>query len=369
MSHAAVSIIMPIYNAADFLKESLGSALQQTLKEIEIICVNDGSKDQSLEIIKQYAAYDGRIKIIDKENSGYGHSMNIGLQIATGEYIGILEPDDFADANMYEFLFQTAQKQNADVVKSNYYEYRQKKKEDTFFEVLRGQEYNVVTSAETDEYLVFMRPCIWSAIYRRDFLIQNHIQFNETPGASYQDTAFSFKVWMCAQRVVFVKEGFLHYRIDNENSSVNSSDKIFSICDEFNSIQSFLNSNKLKKDKFSKILQVLKFDSYMWNLERISDDYKNYFTDQIALEFLKAENEKILCRDYFDEIRWEQIQNILASYKERRGGEAANYNYTLLKQRVYDLENSHSYKVGHALMILPAAIKRTVITFRNGRNQ
>ena len=86
----AVSVVMPIYNASKFLKESLGGLVQQTLKNIEIICVNDGSTDDSLEIMRKYAFNDARIKIIDKANSGYGNTMNEGIKIATGEYIGIL---------------------------------------------------------------------------------------------------------------------------------------------------------------------------------------------------------------------------------------------------------------------------------------
>lgn len=352
MGQASVSIIMPIYNASKFLKESLGGLVQQTLNNIEIICVNDGSKDDSLDIIKRYASNDHRIKIIDKPNGGYGHAMNAGLKIATGEYIGILEPDDFDDINMYEVLYNTAKQYNADVVKSNYYEYSQNKNSNTFTEVLAEFEYNTVCSAADNEKIVFMRPCIWSAIYKRELLIENHIVFNETPGASYQDTAFAFKVWVCAERVVFLKNAFLHYRIDNENSSVNSSGKIFSICDEFQSIQAFLNENKNKKDKYTKILQVLKLDTYTWNLNRISDEYKEMFRDQIALEFIKAEYENTLDEQYFDEWRWEQVQTYIRGYRNGLG------HYDSLIKRINDLENSHSYRIGHALMLIPGKVKR-----------
>ena len=167
MNRPAVSVVMPIYNAGNFLKESLGGLVQQTLKNIEIICVNDGSTDDSLNIIKKYAFNDNRIKIIDKANSGYGNTMNEGMKIATGEYIGILEPDDFCDFRMFEELYAAAKEGDADVVKSNYYEYNSSKEENKFFEVLDGLEYNKVTSAEENEQIIFRRPCIWSAIYKR----------------------------------------------------------------------------------------------------------------------------------------------------------------------------------------------------------
>ena len=159
-----------------------------------------------------------------------------------------------------------------------------------------------------------MRPCIWSAIYRREMLLKNHIVFNETPGASYQDTAFAFKVWVSAQRVMFVKNAYLHYRIDNDGSSVKSSGKVFNICDEFQSMQAFLNEDAVKRERYSKILQVLKLDSYTWNLERISDDYKSIFQDQIALDFIEAQYEGYLDKDYFDKARWSTVQRYIDSY-------------------------------------------------------
>ena len=92
---------MPIYNAEPFLRQALDSVVGQTLKDIEIVCVNDGSKDSSLSILEEYAAKDSRIKIIDGPNGGYGHAMNTGMASATGEYIGILEPDDYLISDMY----------------------------------------------------------------------------------------------------------------------------------------------------------------------------------------------------------------------------------------------------------------------------
>ena len=111
-----VSIIVPTYNVEMYLDQCMESLQRQTLKDIEIICVNDGSKDHSLEIMQRYAADDPRIVIIDKENGGYGKAMNVGLDRATGEYIGILEPDDYVPLNMYEDLYQAAKERDLDFV-------------------------------------------------------------------------------------------------------------------------------------------------------------------------------------------------------------------------------------------------------------
>ena len=108
MSEYKVSVVIPVYNVERYLRQCLDSVINQTLKEIEIIIVNDGSKDSSLSIIKEYAAADNRITVIDKPNGGYGESMNRGFDKATGEYIGIIESDDYAELDMFEKLYATA---------------------------------------------------------------------------------------------------------------------------------------------------------------------------------------------------------------------------------------------------------------------
>ena len=115
-----VSVLVPICNVEKYLAQCLDSLVNQTLQEIEIICINDGSTDNSLSIIKEFAAKDNRIVIIDKPNSGYGDSMNRGLAIAKGEYIGIVESDDFADVDMFEQLYRFAQLGNIDIVRFHF---------------------------------------------------------------------------------------------------------------------------------------------------------------------------------------------------------------------------------------------------------
>ena len=135
---AKVSILMPACNVEKFLKECMDSVVNQTLKDIEIICIDDGSRDSTGNILDEYAQKDNRIKVIHKANSGYGHSMNVGLQNATGEYIGIIETDDFADLNMFDELYKAAKENHADVVKSNYYSYvSQPEPQSTYYEVLK----------------------------------------------------------------------------------------------------------------------------------------------------------------------------------------------------------------------------------------
>ena len=114
-----ISVVVPIFNVEDYIGDCLDSILDQSLKEFEVICVNDGSTDSSLEILKEYAAKDNRIKIINKDNAGYGHTMNIGMDMASGEYFVIVESDDFILPKMFETLYDAAKENDLDFVKSN----------------------------------------------------------------------------------------------------------------------------------------------------------------------------------------------------------------------------------------------------------
>ena len=116
-----VSIVVPVCNAEQYLKQCLDSILGQTLQDIEIICVNDGSKDNSGAMLDAYAQRDDRVRVLHKENTGYGNSMNRGLDMARGEYIGIVESDDWVEPDMFEKLYQAAKAAKADVVKSNFF--------------------------------------------------------------------------------------------------------------------------------------------------------------------------------------------------------------------------------------------------------
>ena len=126
VSNPRVSVLTPIYNVAQYLPQCLESLKAQTLQDIEFICINDGSTDNSLEILKAYAENDNRFVIIDKQNSGYGASMNKGLEAARGEYIGIVESDDFIDADAFELLYGIANLNNKpDIVKANHYQHNE----------------------------------------------------------------------------------------------------------------------------------------------------------------------------------------------------------------------------------------------------
>lgn len=303
-----VSIIVPVYNVADYLEVCLNSLCNQTLKDIEIICVNDGSTDNSLSIIQKYQERDKRIVVIDKENTGYGHSMNIGIAKATGEYIGIIESDDWAEENMFQKLYEAAKHHNAEVVKSNYNQYYTKPVEKKYFlEALHECSYNKIIDPYENQQIFLAHSAIWSAIYKRDFLLQNHITFLQTPGASYQDTSFAFKVWACAHKVYLLREAFLNYRCDNESSSVASGEKIFCVCTEIAEIERFLTDMEIQG--YNAAAQRVRFAVYLWNYNRLPLEYKYAFLLKAAEEFRNVLHQGKLKKEDWDLPRWNTIQS------------------------------------------------------------
>lgn len=221
-----VSVILPIYNAEPYLHQCLESIRVQTLEDIEVLCVNDGSKDDSLATIQKFAAKDPRFKVLDKPNGGYGHSLNYGLARATGEYISIVEPDDFIDSRMYEDLYGFAQLDGmpVDIVKGSYWEYFDGR--DGFPEELREPNISKFMpktpksfTLEENAEVFCHHPCIWSALYRKKFLDQNSIRFVEPKGAGWADNPFLAETLISAHRIVWVPKNYYFYRQTNAGAS------------------------------------------------------------------------------------------------------------------------------------------------------
>ena len=297
-----VSILVPIYNVEKFLPECLDSLVNQTLKDIEIICINDGSTDRSPQIIQEYAKKDKRIKVINKKNSGYGDSMNQGLKKAKGEYIGIVESDDFIDPDAFEKLYKIAKKYDCDVVKSNFYEYYgDEKKDKATSNLFPAENIGRVLDPHDTPDIFYQPPCIWAAIYKRSFLKENKIDFLPTPGASYQDTGFNFKVWAMARRAYFVKQPFLHYRQDNINSSVKDSKKIYFVKEEYDDIEKYLKERDLL-DELGPIMITGKLGGYVWNLHRLSFKAAMEFSDTVKDDYLRAKKMGFLDNNRLDAV-------------------------------------------------------------------
>ena len=287
-----VSLLIPIYNVERYLRECLDSAVGQTLRDIEIICINDGSTDSSPDIIREYMTRDPRVKMIDKANSGYGDSMNRGLEMARGKYIGILESDDIMIADALERLVSAAERHGADFAKANFDLYWSKPDERrNLHEMFKTRDCDKPLHPSDTTMFFKQKPSIWSSVYRRDFLIGNSIRFLPTPGASFQDTSFAFKVIAAASTAVCVHDPVLLYRQDNESSSVKSSAKVFCVNDEYAEIARWIRDEYASKHEPADVKRLLKFnclikyDSYMWNYVRLSPEFYKEFLLRMADEF------------------------------------------------------------------------------------
>jgi len=284
MEMVKVSVIVPVYNAEKYLVQCLNSILAQTLKEIEVVCVDDGSTDNSGAILDQYTLRDERIKVFHRENRGYGSAMNVGLDAATGEYVGIVESDDCILPEMFQTLYEEADPEKLDVVKSDacfWYENigYQRNIHSTHLEPYYNR-----TLGDIDRNIFFdFYMNIWTGIYKREFLDCKDIRFHESPGASYQDNGFWFQTLSYCKKAKWLSKAFYFYRQDNEASSVKSRDKVFAMTKEFEYIEELL--LKRKDYKYLPYCYYYKLLRHRGNFLRIADEHKREFCEQVQRDY------------------------------------------------------------------------------------
>lgn len=317
----AISILVPVYNVERYLNQCLNSILQQTFRDFEVICINDGSTDHSLEIIKSFIAKDKRFKLIDKINTGYGHSMNQGLSQCHGEYISIIESDDYIQPDMLERLYTVAKENNLDVARCNYYifsKFSKKLNNDYIRDILA----NKVLKPLDHIKIFYQPPSIWVNLYKREFIDKYKIRFLETAGASFQDTSFVFKVYALCKRFMFINEALLYYRIDNDGSSINNKSKAFCVCDEYQEILKFTKVHPQIYDKIKYHIPVLRYNCYRWNFLRIDPSLRKSFLKSWQKDINKDYSENRICKILFSK---KKIINILMI-------RYAPYIYNMLKK-------------------------------------
>lgn len=311
-----ISVIVPAYKMEKFLPQCLDSILKQTLKDIEIIVVDEGDIDDCRKIIDEYEKKDSRIKTIHEKNGGYGASMNKGIALAQGEYIGIVEADDFVDKSMFEDLYKLAIDNNADIVKSDFYYHTTAKNESRKAGKIAKYKSNKAINVKQDSSILRIQPSIWSSIYRRTFLIENGIKFLETKGGSYQDTSFAFKTLSLADKVLLTPKSYLHYRIDNENSSVNNRGKIYAICDEYKEINDFVENHPELKSYINSERLLNQYYAYVWNLKRIDKRFRKDFIDQFSQEFTELSKNNNLTERFYKKIGKSIVKNLLENNEQ-----------------------------------------------------
>lgn len=227
MNKVKVSIIIPVYKVEKYIHDCMNTVLSQTLKDIEIILVDDGSPDNCGKICDDYAKRDSRVKVIHQTNGRQGKARNNGVKIATGEYIGFVDSDDWISPVMYEELYNKAVKTDADIVMCDYFRSRfigdargKKSKIDKNF--LVSDVFNVddfYTTVNRKSY--FSIVVCWNKIFKRDFYLKN-IKFPEN--MIFEDSPVMFSAFCKAKRISVVDKKLYFYRISNENSSTKLKD-------------------------------------------------------------------------------------------------------------------------------------------------
>lgn len=206
-----VSIIVPVYNVEKYLSECLDSLISQTLSDIEIICINDGSKDSSLEILEKYAQKDKRIVVINQENSGVSTARNTGMKCANGEYIGFIDSDDWIDSDFYEKLYNSAKNNDADITVASIIRYR---KIEQKYRVKYIKEKAFTDLQDKISACSVPRICyVWNKLYRKE-LIQDDLF---TPNVYFEDVIWLPNIIKKANKVVTVDGINYYYRVNNDS--------------------------------------------------------------------------------------------------------------------------------------------------------
>ena len=343
-----VSVVVPVYNVEIYLRECMDSLVRQTLREIEIICVNDGSRDGSPAILREYAEKDPRIILIDQENGGYGRAMNAGIDRASGEYLGIVEPDDYISLSMFEDLYRAAEENSLDLVKADFYRFTTAENGDRTLRYTRlsqrAEDYGRVFRPVEEKESFFFVMNTWAGIYRLPFLREHGIRHHETPGASFQDNGFWFQTFLYAQRAMILPVPCYRVRRDNPNSSVKNPGKVYAMNREYDFIRGILERNPTVWDEMKQVYWRQRILNCGATLNRIAPELRNEYLDTASREIRAGLSAGEFSLKDFPAAEKKQAEEIM----EKR--------FTPLPPEMDEAErlrNSVSYRVGRAVTRLP----------------
>lgn len=322
-----VSLILPSLNVAPYIGECLESAAAQSLRELEILCVDAGSTDGTEQIIRDFAGQDKRIRLIHSPIKSYGCQVNIGLDQAAGEYVAILETDDFVHADMYGFLYEEAASGDLDQAAADYDTFRCLQSGVYHFERKRffgGERTNWYGKILCPAQIATLRACdhvLWKGIYKKAFLDTHHIRLHETSGAAFQDMGFLQQIKTYVSTAKYLDKSFYRYRLDRKEAS--SADLRGLLCyeEEFRWLERILpqplpgihqayysvTMAVAFLTKYEQILTALKGD---WEDERLSGPC-SWFGARL-LEFLQDGH---ITRELLGNVYWDRLHMLL--FKER----------------------------------------------------
>jgi len=218
-----VSVVIPVYNAENYIEKCLDSVLSQTLSDIEIICVDDGSTDSSADILRRYQRRNGHIIILNQQNRYVGAARNAGIAAAKGAYIHFLDADDWIEQSTYEVLVREIESSQAEVCvcfHEAFHEAADSESQEKLGRVPRflvKDAYRISSNLfKHPSYFLHNTVVPWNKIYQRNFLVDNHIRFQNLISA--EDRAFYIQTLLCAKKITVINEYFIHHRINNSHS-------------------------------------------------------------------------------------------------------------------------------------------------------
>ena len=335
-----VSVVIPVYNVEDFLGECLDSICNQTLKDIEIICVNDGSKDSSLDILNEYALNDSRITVVDQENGGHAVATNRGMELATGEYLFLMDSDDILDLTALEKTSALSDEKKVDFVifqAINYYMDKNEYIEEENYSMNRLADFvgdSVFNYTDIRDYVFDITVTPWSKLYRRQFIKDNNITFPE--GLVFDDNVFFYDVLFAADKITFLRQ-HLFKRRWYPTSSTRAGDERFlnyiDICnliwDTFERYGEFdYYKDKLTDKKIGTI--------YYW-YRNIKDEFKELFFIKMKEDYQKIKDDSDFC-SYFKEDLTERQNAIFEGVLRSNSHEEFDLH---IKNYELEVENRH----------------------------
>lgn len=344
-SNVKVTIIVPVHNSEKYLQQCMESAVSQTLRDIEVLCIDSGSTDRCCQIISKIKEQDNRIVYVKDPNSSYGYKINLGIEMAKGDYIAILETDDRMPPEMMEKLYSIGELHHVDVVNSDYYEFfefnnkifRNKREIYPSFQV-----YDQLINYTTQTPKTIVAEGIWTALYRKEFFLTQNIRLNESPGASYQDASFLFLRSLLARSVYHLDEPLYWYRVDNVGSSVKDDKKIFEIADEYIFLKRELEKRNVKDIGVWNLFYYKKFDAFYGNCLRLSEKSRELFLQRYLEELRDAIAVGAISREMCDEGLYRRTFHLLddlEKFKETVDKESQQGSFMTMPETLNRLES------------------------------
>lgn len=253
MRNVKVSVIVPVYNTYNYLTKCLNSLVSQTLEDIEIVIVNDGTKDDSQEIIDKFAIkYPNKIKAFQKENGGLSSARNFGIKEATGEYIGFVDSDDYVSCDMFEKLYNKAKLNDFDIVECGLkFVYEKDRKEK------KAKQIPLIETMDKDkikEHMTVMYPVVWNKIYKSEIIKKNNILFKE--GVWYEDVEWTLRLYSKVNKISFVKDEMYYYLQRKDSISYTYNEKLYDLINNMDSVITYFEDQDIYKE-YSEELEYL----------------------------------------------------------------------------------------------------------------